>query len=152
MERSSFSTSTACSVPITPATAPRIPASDQGATVPGGGAPGRGRGFGGVRLSGATAHKSPEGGGGAVERPNRRENQRPLGEIAGVVHQISRGEIIGTIGNNVVVGDDFDGVLRLEPGRIEAGRELRGAARARRRPPPPPLGAAPSPRVAPLVR
>ena len=38
----------------------------------------------------------------AVERPDRREHQRPLGEIAGVVDEIARGEIVGAVGDDVV--------------------------------------------------
>ena len=55
----------------------------------------------------------------AVERPDRGEHQRPLGEIAGVVDQIARGEIVGAVGDDIEAAQNFERVLRDKPGRIE---------------------------------
>jgi hypothetical protein len=51
-----------------------------------------------------------DGGKVAIKRSYGSEDERALGEIAGVVGQIARGEIVGTVGDDVIVGDDLDGV------------------------------------------
>ena len=61
----------------------------------------------------------------AVEGSDRGEDERALGEIAGVVDEIARGEIVGAVGDDVVAGDDLDGVLRLEPRGVEARLDMR---------------------------
>ena len=61
----------------------------------------------------------------AVEGADRGEDERALGQIAGVVDQIARGEIVGAVGDDVVIGDDLDGVLRLEPRGVKTGVDVR---------------------------
>ena len=47
----------------------------------------------------------------AVERADRGEDERLLGEVAGVIDEIARGEIVGAIGDDVELRDDLERVL-----------------------------------------
>jgi hypothetical protein len=61
----------------------------------------------------------------AVERADRRKHQRPLREIARVVHDVAGGEIVGPVGDDVVGANDVDGVLGHEAGGVEARLDMR---------------------------
>jgi hypothetical protein len=77
------------------------------------------------RIAVGRALEGAEGGQVAVEGSYSGEDQRPFGQIAGVVDQIARGEIVGAVGDDVVIGDDLDGVLRLEPRGVKTGIDVR---------------------------
>ena len=109
MPRISFSTSVACSVPITPVTAPSTPASLQVGTSAGR------RRFGiqaavaraaGVRLE----HRKL-----ALEAQHRGRHQRAARQHAGVGHQKARGEIVGAVADDVVARDQRQRVVGGEP-------------------------------------
>ncbi len=50
----------------------------------------------------------------AVERSERRISERPLCQITGVGDEIAGGEIVGTVGDDVVAGDEIERVRRVE--------------------------------------
>src|SRR5262249_23893953 len=66
----------------------------------------------------------PEGGEMAVEGTDSSKHERPLGEIAGVVDEVARGEIVRSVGHNVVGADDIDGILRHEPRGVKARLDM----------------------------
>src|SRR5262245_47314607 len=67
-----------------------------------------------------------------IEGADRGEDERFLGEIARMVDEIARGEIVGAVGDDVVAADDGKRVLRHEAGRVEARRHMRIEAFDRR--------------------
>ena len=50
----------------------------------------------------------------AVEGSYSGEDQRPLGQIAGVVDEIARGEIVGTVGDEVVAGHQVERIAGVD--------------------------------------
>ena len=60
-----------------------------------------------------------------VEGTDGGEDQRLCREIAGIVDEIAGGEIVGAVGDDVVVPDDVDGVLRDEPRGVELRLDMR---------------------------
>ncbi len=59
-----------------------------------------------------------DGGERAVEGAERRGHQRLFGKIAGVRHQIARGEIVGAVGDDVVAADQLERIFRGQPGVV----------------------------------
>ena len=76
--------------------------------------------IGGTRRAGLILLEGAEGGQMAVEGANRGENERAAREIAGIVDEVARGEIIRAVGDEVELGDDIERILRHEPRRVEA--------------------------------
>ena len=56
-----------------------------------------------------------DGGQRPVEDADRRGHQRLLRKVAGIGHEIAGGEIVGTIGDEIVAGNDIERVVRREP-------------------------------------
>ena len=105
MPRSSFSTSVACSVPITPVTAPSTPASEQLGTAPSGGA---------SRVQAAVAWAARvrlEYRELALEPQDRGRDQGAARQHAGVGHQEAGGEIVGAVADQIVAFDQGDSAL-----------------------------------------
>src|SRR5680860_759171 len=72
-----------------------------------------------VRLEGA------EGGELSVERSHRSRHQWELGQVAGIVEQIARGEIVRAVGDDVEAAQDIERILRDQPRRIELRLHMR---------------------------
>src|SRR5680860_1588273 len=72
-----------------------------------------------VRLEGA------EGGELSVERSHRSRHQWELGQVAGIVEKIARGEIVRAVGDDVEAAQDIERVLRDQPRRIELRLHMR---------------------------
>src|SRR5581483_10921665 len=76
-----------------------------------------------------------EGGEVAVEGADRGENQGAPGKIAGIAHQVAGGEVVGAVGDDVVAGDEVEGIGGVDARRVglhahvrvEPGDRLPGA-------------------------
>ncbi len=60
-----------------------------------------------------------------VERAERSRHQRLLREVACIGDQIARGEIVRTVGNHVIILDQFERVLRVEPEAVLLDGDMR---------------------------
>ena len=61
----------------------------------------------------------------AVEGADRRRHQRLLGEVAGVRHEIARGEIVGAVGDDVIARDQIERVRRGQPHGVRLDFDMR---------------------------
>ena len=105
---SSLRVSTACNVPRTPATAPRMPAVSQ-----------RGTRAEEATVAGvARAEIGPEGRDLALERRQRRRDERFLQTKAKVGQQVARLKIVAAVGDEVVPTNQRLSILRPESQRV----------------------------------
>ena len=58
-----------------------------------------------IRLAVGAAFKGADRGERAVKRAERRRDQRLFGEVAGIRDEIARGEIVRTVGDDVIAAD-----------------------------------------------
>ncbi|MGY2931444.1 hypothetical protein ACVWZ6_001046 [Bradyrhizobium sp. GM6.1] len=66
-----------------------------------------------------------DGGQRAIEGAERRRDQRPLGEEAGVRGQIAGREIVGAVEHEVIVPDQRQRIVGIEPGGVTDEADMR---------------------------
>src|SRR6266480_649806 len=67
----------------------------------------------------------PDGGERAVEAADRRGDERFSREITGVGHEVAGGEIVGTVGDEVVAADEIERIRRGQAHRMGFDRDVR---------------------------
>ena len=72
-------------------------------------------------------------GDGPVEHADRRGDERLFRQIARIRHQITRGEIVGAVGDQIVARNDVERVRSPEPDRMGLDRDVRIEPRDRGR-------------------
>ncbi len=75
----------------------------------------------------------PDGGERAIEAADRSGHQRPPGEVAGIRNQIARGEIVGAVGDKIVLPDQRQRIAGVEPRGMGLDRHMGIEARDRGR-------------------
>src|SRR5215467_2032917 len=68
-----------------------------------------------------------------VENAHGGGDERLFGEEAGIRDEIARGEVVGTVGNDVIAGDERERVCRGKPCRVRLYRDVRVEAADRGR-------------------
>ena len=116
----SFITSVACSVPITPVTAPRMPASAAARHQA------RRRRRGVQAAVARPARMGLEGGQLAIEAQHRGGHQRAPGQHAGVGDQEARREVVAAVAHQVIGANQRHDIVRRSAGWHAARRPRRG--------------------------